>query len=444
MDVSAFRTPSLGDSTYLVSHRGIGILIDPQRDYHRFREAATSAGTAITHVFETHLHNDYVSGGHSAASALGADLVLPAGAGVSFPHVAAFHREEVAVGQGLSVRPLHTPGHTPEHCSYLVLIDEEPQVVFSGGSLLVGSAGRTDLLGAHLARQLARLQFGSIRRLAELPPDVGLYPTHGAGSFCSVSAPGADNSTIGQELATNPALAYTTAEEFADGQLSALVPYPSYYRRMAPINRAGPGPLPVETIVELDPERFDRLRSTATVVDGRDREAFAAGHVPGALSIELAESFAPWVGWLADFDRPIVLVLDDRQDADLATVELGRIGFDRVEGVLRGVAGWAATGRTLEALRTASAAALRAELETGAPQVVDVRDPAEWREAHHPGTIHCYVPDLEERAKDLLDPGREVWVVCRSGHRASIGASILARLGLEPVVVIEGGVPDLL
>src|SRR5581483_3797443 len=213
MDIAAFRTPGLGDTTYLLTHEGVGILVDPQRDVDRFIDFADGAGIRIGHVLETHLHNDYVSGGREAARRSRAQLVLPAAAGAAFEHVPAFHLEDLEAEAQLTIRPIHTPGHTPEHVSYLVLLDRRPVALFSGGSLLAGSAGRTDLLGPARAGQLGVLQFGSLQRLAALPDEVPLYPTHGAGSFCSASLASRGTSTIGHEKAFNPALAHRDAAE---------------------------------------------------------------------------------------------------------------------------------------------------------------------------------------------------------------------------------------
>jgi glyoxylase-like metal-dependent hydrolase (beta-lactamase superfamily II) len=190
MDLVSFRTPGLGDQTYLLIHEGMGLLVDPQRDIDRFLAVAAERDVDLRFVLETHLHNDYVSGGEQAALRTGAELVLPAAAAAAYPHTPAFHNEEIKGSSGLTIRPIHTPGHTPEHTSYLVLVDGEPAALFSGGSLLVASAGRPDLLGPERARTLARLQYGSLHRLAGLPRDVGLYPTHGEGSFCTASGAG--------------------------------------------------------------------------------------------------------------------------------------------------------------------------------------------------------------------------------------------------------------
>src|SRR5687768_8944044 len=214
MEIRSIRTPGLGDATYLLSHRGLGVVVDPQRDIDRFLAAAGELEVRVRYVLETHVHNDYVSGGRELAQETGSELVLPAGSGVAFAFTPAFHQEELGGEAGLTIRPIHTPGHTPEHVSYLVLIDGKPAALFSGGSLLVGSAGRPDLLGRPRARQLAVLQYGSVSRLARLPDEVGLFPTHGEGSFCTASGAGRSTSTIGEEKRSNPVLAYPDAEAF--------------------------------------------------------------------------------------------------------------------------------------------------------------------------------------------------------------------------------------
>ncbi|MGH8932292.1 MAG: MBL fold metallo-hydrolase [Egibacteraceae bacterium] len=433
MKVRAIRTPGLGDTTYLAVHDGIGILVDPQRDVDRFLGAADELGVPVRWVLETHVHNDYVSGGLEAARQAGARLVLPAGAGAAFPHVPAFHGEDLDAG-GLVIRPLHTPGHTPEHCSYLVLVEAQPIAVFSGGSLLVGAAGRTDLLGRDRARQLARLQHGSLRRLAALPGSVAVYPTHGEGSFCTASdAGGRTTSTLEEELRANPALDYPDAEAFADGQLAALQPYPSYYAHMAPINLRGADPWPGTDVPELDAPAV----GGAHVVDLRPRDAFAAGHLPGALGVELSDEFGVWVAWLLPFNDPVVLVADPDQPADEAVGQLGRLGFDHVRGVRR----WADGQGT--SYRQVGTREFTAAVRAGA-QVLDVRSPAEWASGRIPGSVHGYVPDLAAGVPEALRQDEPVWTACASGYRATIAASLLERHGFEPVVLSDGGIPDVI
>jgi glyoxylase-like metal-dependent hydrolase (beta-lactamase superfamily II) len=448
MEVIGIRTASLGDTTYIIGLGDHAIVVDPQRDIGRFLDILDERGLTLTHVLETHMHNDYISGGRDLAKRTGADLVLPAASGAGFAFVAAFHGETLDGPGSCMIEPVHTPGHTPAHTSYLIRpADGLPGAgaVFTGGSLLVGAAGRSDLLGDAYARQLAVLQFGSLQRLATLPDDTGVYPTHGEGSFCTASGAGRSTSTIGIEKAENLLFAFTDAEAFADDQLSGLVPYPTYYRHMGGINRNGPTALNGRTVRDLDPaEVAAHIASGGSVLDGRSRHEFAAGHIPGSIGIEIGDSFAPWAGWLLDFDAPIALVLGADQDADAAAVELSRIGLEDVTGVLRGVAAWGDEGRDLNHYKSASSADLSLALAAEAGlQVLDVRDPLEWAAGHIEGSIHRYLPDLASGIPEAISATEPVWVICRTGNRASIAAGLLERLGLDLVVVSKGGVPDL-
>lgn len=444
MEVISIRTASLGDSTYIVIDGEQAIVIDPQRDIGRFLDIIDDHEVQVTHVLETHMHNDYISGGRDLAQRTGADLVLPAASGATFAFVPAFNGELLDGEHGLAINPIHTPGHTLAHTCYLVSKDNEPAAAFTGGSLLVGTAGRCDLLGEELAHQLAVLQFGSLQRLGRLPDDTGVYPTHGEGSFCSTAGAARSTSTIGTEKSDNPLYRFTDAEAFAEDQLDGLVPYPRYYQRMGPINRRGPSASTVDQVSSLNPEVLEsHIASGGSVLDGRDRSSYAAGHIPGSIGIEIGTSFAPWAGWLLDFDAPIALVLDDEQDAEDAATELSRVGLDRIAGVMRGVEAWADSGRDLAAWDTASSAELAAAFEENpAMQILDVRDPLEWKAGHIEGSMHTYVPDLIDGAPSGISADTALWVICGSGNRASIAAGVLERYGLDLVVVTEGGVPD--
>lgn len=429
--VDTIRTEGLGDSTYLLVHDGLAVIVDPQRDIDRFEEALRRHDAEPRAILETHLHNDYVSGGPDLARVTGAELIMPAGAAPVFRHRPAFHREEIRIGE-IVLRPLHTPGHTPEHTSYLVLFDDVELAVFSGGSLLVGSAGRTDLLGEERAESLARLQFGSVNRLADLADQVALYPTHGAGSFCATTGAGATlASTIGLERATNPVLAYDDEDAFVKGQLSGLPGYPSYYRHMGPINLTG---LPAPT---LDAPLLDKIPAEVLVVDARPREEYARGHLPGSLGVELRDSFGTWVGWITEHNTPLALVLDEDQDSGEAVRQLARIGYDRIVGVVRPTAAFTETYATVDVSQFAAAA------EAGA-QVVDVRAPHEWEEGILPGSILSYVPDVALQTPPGLDADEPVWLVCGTGYRATIAASILQDRGFDLRVLIEGGATDVI
>ncbi|HSJ28970.1 MAG TPA: rhodanese-like domain-containing protein, partial [Acidimicrobiia bacterium] len=361
-----------------------------------------------------------------------ADLVMPAGAGAGFTFVPAFHLEDLKGGGGLSIRPIHTPGHTPEHTSYLALIDGIPAAVFTGGSLLVGSAGRSDLLGPEFAESLARLQYLSVHRLAELPDHVDVLPTHGAGSFCTSSAStGGGASTVAAELRSNPVLQYPDVEAFVAGELDGLLPYPDYYAAMAPINRRHPGVIEDPTVRSVAAAAID---GSAWIIDARTRHRHFAGHLPGSINIEWGSSFAPWVGWLVPFGESVHLVMDPDQDPVAAVVELGRIGYS-VIGVTTEL-----EGAELVTGRTADLKDLAEALESG-ELVVDVRDPNEWETSHADGSVHRYVPDLRHEIPGA--PGDDVWLVCASGFRAAIAAGIVTRSGRTPVTVTTGGVAGL-
>ena len=432
MNITTFVTLGLGDSTYLIEHEGVGVIVDPQRDIERF--VASAADLDARFVLETHLHNDYVSGGRAFAAATGAELVLPASSGAAFAYRPAFHMEDLDAGP-LTVRPIHTPGHTPEHVSYLVLIQGDPVALFSGGSLLVGSAGRSDLLGMARADSLARLQYGSVTRLAKLPDTVGLYPTHGAGSFCTTSAAETAASTIGHEKRTSPVLAHTDADSFVADALTGLQPYPDYYAYMGPANLAGADPMSDAPILRL---AVGQIPNDAHIVDIRPQAQYAAGHLPGSYGLELEDQMGVWVGWLLPFNAPIVLIAMEDQDVSAATVQLGRIGFDHVVGTVTDLS----DAQLLLSYPQASTDALREELAAGDPQVLDVRAPGEWETGSIPGAVHAYVPDLRSGIPEGLDPARPVWVICGGGYRSQMAIVYLEAAGFDPIVVTGGGVEN--
>jgi hydroxyacylglutathione hydrolase len=428
LGIETIRTEGLGDSTHILVHEGLAAVVDPQRDIDRFEQILDDFDADLRLVIETHLHNDYVSGGRDLARLTGAELVMPAGAAPVFRHRPAYHQEDIDLGS-LQLRPLHTPGHTPEHTSYVVVIEGREEAVFSGGSLLVGSAGRSDLLGTERAESLARLQYGSVNRIAALADRVGLYPTHGAGSFCTTSGAGSVISTIGAERLTNPVLAYKDEDAFVKGELAGLVPFPSYYRHMGPINLRGlPKP-------DLSVPLLDSIPEGCTVIDARPRHRYAAGHQQGVLGIELRNSFGTWVGWLTDHNTPLVLVLDEDQDSDEAIRQLIRIGYDDIRGIVHNPGEELIQTRAVDRDEYAEAA-------LSGSQLLDVRAPNEWDGGIVEGSVLTYLPDLAESTPPGLDLSKPVWVACGSGYRATIAASILETRGFEPVVLVDDGIPD--
>jgi len=405
----------------------------------RFERILNETGSDLRFVLETHLHNDYVSGGKSLAEEFGAELVLPAGAAPAFRHTPAFHEEDFEAGP-IKVRPVHTPGHTPEHMSYLLILEDEILAVFSGGSLLVGSAGRTDLLGEDRAETLTRLQFLSVNRLAELPEDVGLYPTHGAGSFCTASGTGELTSTIGAERKTNPTLSHPDEDSFVQAQLEGLVPYPSYYRHMGPTNLMGPPPPPDLSTPEIDRKAFEDLEDDVAVVDIRPKREFASGHIRESIGVPLRDDFGVWVGWVLPYQAPLVLVANRDQNLEEARRQLLRIGFDDIRGVILDLSEWEAE---LLSFRTVDKREFTAAVEAG-EQILDARAPDEWDTGVIEGSILQYTPDVAKDPSDDLDRAREVYVACGTGYRATIAASFLEKEAFDPVVLVDADVTEVL
>ncbi len=444
MEIDVVVTEGLGDTSYVVSWGDEALVVDPQRDVDRFVEAARGRGAAIRYVVETHVHNDYVSGAHELRAASGAEILGPVEAGYAFGFRPMEDGTEIALGDGALVA-MATPGHTPEHMAYLLAEAGEPRALFSGGSLMVHSAGRTDLLGPGRTDELTHLQFGSMRRLAELPDPVLLLPTHGAGSFCAVGAPGEERtSTIAEQRRTNAVFSQTDERTFAREQLSGLMAFPDYYAHMAPINRKGPpvlGDRPAPGEMRAD-EVARAVAQGAWLVDVRDGSSFAAEHVPGSLNIPLEPSFGSYVGWLLPFATSVVLSVPNRDALVEATVQLRRIGWDAVLGHLAGgIDGWTSADRATRSYPIVRVEELLEELADGsAGEVVDVRQRPEWDAGHIDGSRHVFVGDLPDHL-DGFDRSRRQTVICASGYRSSMAASLLDRARVPVRLVSRSGVP---
>jgi len=451
MELEVVVTPGLGDNSYLVVSGDEGAVIDPQRDADRYMDLPGLHGVSIRHVLETHVHNDYVSGAVELRAATGAEIAAPAGGRYEFDHRPIGEGDEVRVGD-VRLVALETPGHTPEHLAYL-LYDEGSDVptgVLTGGSLMVGGAGRTDLLGEEQTAELTRAQYRTLRRLAALPDTVQVLPTHGAGSFCGVGpAPRERTSTMAEERARNRALSASDEDSFVQQQLTGLLAYPHYYRHMAQINRAGPrliadpsrgGALTADGVAE-------RAEGGAWIVDGRPRRSFAGGHIPRSINVELRDDFASYVGWVIPFDDPLLLVLPEPEGEALeeAWTQLLRIGYEHLEGYLRGgVEAWRSSGRPVASYPVAGLDEwCRASRAGEVAHVLDVRQQVEWDRSHIPGSQHVFVGDLPDHLDEVPLEG-EVWTACSTGHRASTAASLLDRAG-APVRLVEGtGVTEFL
>ncbi len=453
MRLTQYRIEGLGHLSTLVADESAGVaaIVDPRRDVDIYLEAARAADLRISHVVETHLHNDYVSGGRDLAALTGATHVIGAGAQLGHDHHPAADGDAFDVGS-IRFRTLDTPGHTPEHVSYSVADlsrADEPFLLLTGGSLLVGAVGRTDLLGADNARPFAAAMYRSLHDVVLTHEDsVMVYPTHGAGSLCSTGIASTSWSTVGFERRHDPLLAPMEIDAFARALLAGQPTFPRYFARMRPINQAGPRLLG-GVVPAIEPLAGDRLEAAlaggAVIVDTRRPEAHAAAHIPGSLSIPAGSSFGTWLGWVVDAETPVVLLVDGVEDLDDLSRQAMRIGYEATAGYVEGgLAAWRRSGRSVEVGRPYDVDALAAGLARGgpdAPFVIDVRQPSEFEAGHVPGSIHIGTGELPGRL-DALPRDREIATICASGYRASVAASLLRASGFQHVVAVRGGLPD--
>jgi hydroxyacylglutathione hydrolase len=442
VSVEVLQTSSLGDRSYLAHDGQVAIVVDPQRDIDRILALAGRLGVRITHVAETHVHNDYVSGGLALAKLTGADYLVAANDQVGFERRPVTDGDEIAVSARIRVRVVATPGHTFHHLSYVLDDTGGPVGVFTGGSLLFGTTGRTDLLGKQHAHTLAEHQHTSARRLADLLPDgAQVWPTHGFGSFCSATQSDAPESTIGRELTANPALRLET-DDFVAQTLAGLDAYPAYYAHMGARNTAGAELIDLTPATVADPaDLARRIAAGEWVVDLRSRKAFARRHLAGTLSFGLDGPMSTWLGWLAPDGEPITLLGENAWQVAQARRELVRLGIEQTAATaVGGPESWAGDSAVLVGFATATFADL-ASARTGAPPhglpeadvVLDVRMNNDWRAGHLDGAVHIPLQDLPHRLT-ALPPGT-VWVHCRTGYRAAIAASLLARAGRTVVSI---------
>lgn len=434
IEIIAIDTPTLGDRSYLVEDGEVAFVVDPQRDIDRVLDLAQVRGLRVTDVFETHIHNDYVTGGLALARATGAAYHVNAADPVSFERTPVEDGDVIEVGPSMRVRALATPGHTFTHLSYVLEAPDRAPTVFTGGSLLYGSTGRPDLLGPTHTGELVKRQYASAHRLAEvLPDDAEIYPTHGFGSFCSATQSEADRSTIGRERQVNPVLSQDE-QAYVDELLAGLDAYPAYYAHMGSANSAGPDAPDLTAPATADPgELRSRIEAGEWVVDLRSRTAFAAGHLVGSLNFGIDGSFATYLGWLIPWGIPLSLLGETPEQVADAQRELVRIGVDRVETAATGTPGEWSGGASLGAFPRASFEELAMVRHHRPVTVLDVRRNLEWIQSHIDGALHVPLHDLLGRVGEV--PTGEVWVHCQAGYRASIAASVLAAAGRRVVAV---------
>lgn len=434
MDVVAVDTPELGDRSYLVHDGAVGVVVDPQRDLDRLLSEVEDVGVNVTHVFETHMHNDYVTGGLDLATRMGAAYVVSAADEVSFERTPVTDGDEILTGS-LRVRAVHTPGHTFNHMAYVAVDGDGSQAVFTGGSLLFGTVGRTDLVGPQHAEALARHQYRSARRLAaDVPGQASVHPTHGFGSFCaSAAGSGATHSTIGGERVGNVALTTADEDEFVRTLLAGLSPYPAYYAYMQPLNRAGGKAWDLQPARSLDADEVrKRIAVGEWVIDLRNRTAFARAHVPGSVGIEHATVFSTYTGWLVPWGQPVTLVGTDPDQVWAAQCDLARIGMDDLAGASTDGPDTLTGDRRPASYPTTDFVGLAGH-GLGGIVVLDVRQRDEWDAGHLPGAVHIPIQDVRHRLGEI--PAGRVWVHCGSGYRASIVTSLLDNAGREVVLI---------
>ena len=429
-------TPALGDRSYLAHDGEVALVIDPQRDIDRVLWAAGEAGVRITHVFETHIHNDYVTGGLALARATGAAYHVNGADPVSFERVPVSDGDVLPVGENLRVTVMATPGHTFTHLAYL--LEERSGAewvsvgVFTGGSLLHGAVGRPDLLGAAHTDALVRHQHASAHRLSRLPEQTRVLPTHGFGSFCAATQSTADASTIAVERETNSALRLGL-EEFVEQLLAGLDAWPAYYARMAPANLAGPGPSILDAPQHATAaEVRASIAAGEWVVDLRNRVAFGAGHVVGSVNFGVDGDYATHLGWVVPGDARITLLSDSPQDIIEARRGLSRIGIDPAAQATGTLADWTG-GEPAGSLRRARFADLVDVRHHREIILLDVRRDLEHAKASLPGAVHIPLHELLDRIHEL--PEGEIWLHCASGYRASVAASILSARGRRVVLI---------
>jgi rhodanese-related sulfurtransferase/glyoxylase-like metal-dependent hydrolase (beta-lactamase superfamily II) len=428
----------LGNSSYLADvGDGRALAIDVSRDLRAMRAAADRRALRVGFAAETHLHADFLSGACQLAADDGAEIIGPAAGHRMFTHRGLADGDDLDLG-GLTLRAWATPGHTAEHLCYLLLDGGQVLAVFTGGSLLVGAAARTDLAGREQAEPLARAQYASLRRLAALPDDTPVYPTHGAGSFCS-APPGAERTTsIGREKATNPLLAAPDEDAFVKALLASLGTFPPYFLRLAEENRRGPAVLTGEPeLAALPADRVQALMAGgAQVIDVRPVDAYTSGHIPGSLAIPLREVFATWLGWLIPRpSTPLVFVRDPGQDPGEIAWQALKIGYANLAGELAGgLPAWAAAGQPV------AATALITPGQVSPAAVIDVRQDSEYAGGHLPGARNIELGALPRQAAALN--GQRVVTMCGHGERAATAASVLERAGHTGVAILPGGPPD--
>jgi hydroxyacylglutathione hydrolase len=447
MLIEPFVDEGLGNSSYLIASEATGLaaVIDPQRDVDRYLRRAEGLGLRLQYALDTHLHNDFVSGVRELAALAGVQVGASALAGLGFEHRPLRDSDALPLGD-LSLGVLATPGHTPEHLSFMVTEPGQPApaAVFTGGALMVGGAARTDLLGPEWTARLAEQLYHTLHdTLLKLPDTVAVYPTHGAGSFCAAPATGDRTTTIGRERSANRLAQTLGVDAFIQAATADLPSYPTYFHAMRQLNQRGPAVL--GQLPSLRPLTAEQVRAFQTegaaIVDLRPSLQFVAGHIPGAHSMALRAAFGTWVGWVVPFGTPIVLVTDENPAQHEAAVrQLIRLGYDQLLGYLNGgLDAWQAVGGAVASWDIIPVHQVRERLRANEGLVVlDVRQANEWQAGHIPGAVHIEAGQLTER-RPVVAVDTPIAVHCGHHERSTTALALLERQGFRHLLLMEGG-----
>ncbi len=462
MIVKRFFDTKLAQTSYLIAcgRAHAAIVIDPLRDIRQYLDTAKAEGVEITHVSETHIHADFVSGSRDLARATGATLLLSDEGDANWKYAYAkaagarlvTNGDEVMVGN-VRVRVVHTPGHTPEHISFLITdtaAADEPIGIVTGDFVFVGDVGRPDLLerAAKFEGTMeasARTLFRSLQKFKEYPDWLQIWPGHGAGSACGKGLSAVPHSTVGYEKRFNWAFGIASEQDFVNAVLEGQPEPPKYFAEMKRINKEGPAlydPARMPDVWGLSALR-SALAAGTPVVDARARADFAAGHIPGTISVPLNNSFNTWAGWLLPYDRDFAVIVSAGAAAQEAVRELAMIGLDRIAATIDAsvVSEWASSVGPLESVRQLTAAEVAAGQAAGTMSILDVRGGSEWGASHIPGAPNIPLGYLREQLASV-DSSKTIVLQCQGGGRSSIAASLLQAAGVKNVANLAGGFDD--
>jgi len=451
MFTQQFFVEGLGCASYIVGceSQGVAAVIDPDRNVQKYLDVARGRDLKITHIIETHLHADHVSGNTDLAERTGADIYVHESSGAEYAHKPLHHDNVIELGN-IRMRVVHTPGHTPESITLLVSDTtraEEPWLALTGDTLFVGDIGRPDLVGIEAARGLAEDMYDSLfEKILPLDDSLLVYPGHGAGSLCGKSIGAMRSTTLGFERKYNPALTPRERDEFVDFDVSGLPEQPGNHQRIKAMNRKGAKPLGK---VELRPlnirEAIPHFQRGAGLLDTRSKDAYVQAHVPGSVHLEADAQLSNRIGFVFPPDVPIVLLLADPSEYEQVVYSLGRVGYDNVLGYLsEGLDAWEKMGLPLTAgdIQDVEPVELHQILETcvdgDCPEIVDVREPWEYSQGHIPGALLIPLGQLSTRINEL-NPERPVAVICETGNRSQSAAALLGQKGFKTVYNVAGG-----